>query len=283
MLYLHPEFSSTAPPSRQTFSGLLTPQGEVIRQAKGRTTFCFPQSGKRYFLKIHTGVGWGEIFKNLAQLRLPVVSAAPEWRAIERLRQLGIDTARPIGYGIEGVNPARLRSFILTEDVGDTITVEEILERWKKHGQISRSDLILKRFILRRIGEIARRMHLNGINHRDFYLCHLRIPLSHLSQAVLAQSLPIYVMDLHRAQIRTRTPLRWIVKDLAGLLFSSFELGLTQRDRVRVATAYSSLPVRAAFQHSLPFWEQISRKAAQIQAHHLRRYVNEAPATASCR
>jgi len=277
MLYLQPEFSSTTPPSRQTFSGLLSLQGQIVRQAKGRTTLRFSQSGKCYFLKIHTGVGWLEIFKNLAQLRLPVVSAIPEWRAIGELRRLGIDTAYPVGYGIEGVNPARLRSFILTEDVGNTMTVEDLLRTWKESGHLSQSDLSLKWSLLRRIAEIARIMHSHGINHRDFYLCHLRIPLSQLQHSAQTRSPQIYVMDLHRAQVRSRTPVRWIVKDLAGLLFSSFNLGLTQRDILRLATAYGGLSVRATLQDSLPFWRKVLRKAERIRAHHLRRYTSKNP------
>ncbi|MST95429.1 MAG: hypothetical protein EXS33_09230 [Pedosphaera sp.] len=42
----------------------------------------------------------------------------------------------------------------------------------------------------------------------------------------------LFVIDLHRAQLRDRVPARWLVKDLGGLLFSALDCGLTRRDQV---------------------------------------------------
>jgi hypothetical protein len=43
----------------------------------------------------------------------------------------------------------------------------------------------------------------------------------------------IPLIDLHRAQLRKKTPRRWVVKDVAGLYFSVMDIGLTQRDLFR--------------------------------------------------
>ena len=43
-------------------------QGEIYREREGRKTLRFEVDGKGYFLKLHRGVGWKEIFKNIIQL-----------------------------------------------------------------------------------------------------------------------------------------------------------------------------------------------------------------------
>ena len=42
---------------------------------EGRRTVSFSHRGRRYYLKIHDGVGWKEIAKNQTTLRLPVLRA----------------------------------------------------------------------------------------------------------------------------------------------------------------------------------------------------------------
>ena len=65
---------------------------------------------------------------------------------------------------------------------------------------------------------MVRDMHAAGINHRDCYICHF---LLHLPFSGKEEELKISVIDLHRAQLRTRVPRRWRDKDLIGLYFSS--------------------------------------------------------------
>jgi len=69
-------------------------------------------------------------------------------------------------------------------------------------------------------------MHENGANHRDYYLCHflLDLPENDLNQ------MKLYMIDLHRMQLRRKTPLRWTVKDIAGLYFSSMDIGIKRGD-----------------------------------------------------
>ncbi len=53
-------------------------QGEVYREVEQRRTLKVELDGRPYFLKLHLGVGWAEIFKNLVTLRIPVVGAKNE-------------------------------------------------------------------------------------------------------------------------------------------------------------------------------------------------------------
>jgi heptose I phosphotransferase len=84
-------------------------------------------AGRGYFVKIHRGVGWAEIVKNLLSLRLPVLGAANEWRAIQRLSELGVDSMHAVAYGLRGRNPGRQHSFIITEELSSDAQSRRLL------------------------------------------------------------------------------------------------------------------------------------------------------------
>ena len=106
-------------------------EGEVYRALEARRTFRFEIDGKGYFAKIHAGVGWKEILENLVRFRKPVLGARNEWQALNKLHELGILTMTPVAYGETGKNPAALRSFLVTEELENMITLEDYCENWK--------------------------------------------------------------------------------------------------------------------------------------------------------
>ena len=50
-------------------------QGQVYRELEGRRTLRTEVAGRGYFVKIHRGIGWGEIAKNLLTAKAPVLGA----------------------------------------------------------------------------------------------------------------------------------------------------------------------------------------------------------------
>ena len=86
----------------------------VFRNKEGRVTLRFSQNGGAFFLKLHRGIGWGEVIKNLLQGRLPVVGAGNEYRAVRALEQLSVDTLSVAAFASQGVNPATRHSMIGT-------------------------------------------------------------------------------------------------------------------------------------------------------------------------
>ena len=133
MLNLPPHFEKAIPGPGDIFTRILNLEGEVFREVPGRRTLRFMCQGKAYFLKAHLGVGWREIFKNLLQFKKPVLNARNEWEASHRLKKLGIATPIPVGFGCRGWNPAHQQSFLITEDLGETLTLEELFVRWRRH------------------------------------------------------------------------------------------------------------------------------------------------------
>ena len=206
-------------------------QGKIYRSKEGRRTLRFECEGNGYFLKLHEGIGWLEILKNLFQLRLPVLGAANEYLACLRLKQLGVDTMTPVAYGERGINPAHQLSFLITEELANAISLEDYCKNWQTRKPSVRE----KRTMIRKIAHVSKTLHENGINHRDYYLCHF---LRNNDGAPYQYEDPLYLIDLHRAQMRTSTPQRWLIKDLAGLFYSAFDLSLTRHDVLYFLSCY---------------------------------------------
>jgi heptose I phosphotransferase len=239
-------------------------QGEVLRALEGRRTLRTEIDGHGYYLKIHRGIGWWEIVKNLLSGRLPVLGAGNEWRALERLTALGVDTMRAVAFGERGSNPAQRHSFIITEELAPTVSLEDFCRDWPQHPPPP----ALKHALIRRVAEMARRMHNGGVNHRDFYICHF---LLHLPVDAGAPRLSL--IDLHRAQVRQNTPRRWRDKDLAALYFSALEIGLTQRDRLRFLKTYFARPLRRLLQDEKALLEHLQTESTRLMARYQRKYA----------
>jgi len=233
---------------------LCTLDGEVFKRIQNRRTFRIERGGRGFFIKYHQGVGWGEIFKNLTSLKLPVLGAENEWRAIHRLHELGVETMQPVAFGCEGWNPADQNSLLITEELHDCISLEKYCEDWLENPPDPR----LKRVLIRRLAQIARTLHEHGVNHRDFYICHFLIQQPWDGSE---ESLHLYVIDLHRVQCRRETPRRWVVKDVGSLYFSAMELGLTRRDLFRFMCEYRQLSLRQTLGQDRGFWSEVQQRA----------------------
>lgn len=229
---------------------------DVVRDREGRRTLRLRRHGRVFFLKLHTGVGWGEIAKNLLQLRLPVVSAANEYRAVAALHRCGVATLEVAAYARQGRNPASRCSLLLSDELAGCISLEDYCADWAAHPPPA----ALRMRLLITLAHAARRMHAAGINHRDFYLCHF-----HLDPDSVHRGAPrCYLIDLHRAQLRRRTPRRWRAKDLGGLYFSAMGLGLRRRDLLRFMHHYSPGGLRRALGPDSGLWRRAERRARRL-------------------
>ena len=261
MLYLDETLKSYFNSNTPLFDQLMALQGECFRHLEGRKTQRVLLGGKYYFIKQHRGVGLKEIFKNLLQLRWPVISAKNEWLALQKLQRLGMAVPGLAGYGERGWNPAQRESFILMEELAPVISLEDLSADWQQ----TPPPFALKHQLIEKTAEIARTLHENGVNHRDFYICHLL-----LDQANPEQPLKLSLIDLHRAQIRASVPERWIIKDLAGLYFSSLDAGLTKRDKLRFIKHYRKQPLRDILRHEQEFWTKVKKRGDDLYRDHAR-------------
>ncbi len=247
--------------TEEDFEGLFSAEGTVYRNIDGRRTVRFRFGEKHYFGKFHRGVGWKKIIKNILQLRRPpVLSAANEWRAIQKLNSLDIGTTPLVGYGRKGLNPGKIQSFVVTEEIRNAISLEDYCKDWCDNPP----PYAIKKALLTEVARIARVMHENGMNHRDFYICHFLMDISQGKESITPDSVRLSVIDLHRVQIRAAIPWRWRVKDISGLLFSSLDAGLTKRDLVRFAREYENASAEKAVGERRFFWWIVRKRAARL-------------------
>lgn len=251
---------------RDAFAEVERLQGQVYRELEGRRTLRTEVAGRGYFVKIHRGIGWGEIVKNLLSGKAPVLGAAQEWTAIQRLTEAGVPTMTAVAFGTRGLNPAAQHSFIVTEELAPTVSLEDFCRDWPHSPPAPR----LKRALIARVAAMLGAMHRAGVNHRDCYICHF---LLHTDQPVHADDFRLSVIDLHRAQTRRVVPRRWRDKDLAALYFSALDIGLTRRDLLRFLQTYFRRPLREILHDEARLLGWLERKAARLQARYRRKYA----------
>lgn len=238
---------------KDVFTEVFALEGEEFRNVKNRRTFRIEAAGQGFFVKIHRGVGWKEIFKNWFQFKSPVTGAGNEYRALEMLKKLQIPTMETAAFGERNFNPAGKESFLITRELTDVVSLEELALAKKITPE-------LKCRLIRALAGSAGKMHRAGINHRDCYICHYL-----LKKASAGDHLPqLHVIDLHRAQIRKHLPFRYQVKDVAGLFFSSLDVPLSQRDVWRFIRLYSGRKLKIELSENRNFWQAVYRAACKL-------------------
>tara|TARA_B110000977_G_C10938455_1_gene439876 strand:+ start:145 stop:975 length:831 start_codon:yes stop_codon:yes gene_type:complete len=230
-----------------TFAKAMGLKGKAFRDVPGRKTSQVELLGKSYFIKQHFGVGWSEIIKNIISLKKPILGAMTEVDAIHKVTSLGIATTPVVAYGQRGCNPANIQSFLLTEDLGDITSLEELCANWKENPPDAR----YKRHLVIAVAKLARNIHEHGVNHRDFYLCHLCLHNK-------ASNLQLYLIDLHRALIHEKPSNKANMKDIAALYFSAMDTVLTAKDYLRFKRYYQPQDEQ--------FWQQVAHRAKALNA-----------------
>lgn len=249
-------------PEENVFAFIAGMEGEEFRALESRRTIAVDLGGKRYFVKYHRGIPGAEILKNLMQLRLPVVSARNEWLALSRLKTLGIKVPQIAAYGKRGLLPQTCESFIVTDDVGTQENLEDLTRDWHSKPPAFTDKLSL----IREVAAISRRMHSNGICHRDFYICHFMVTGNIAQAGEDGQTLTL--IDLHRALVKRNLERRWVIKDIGSLYFSAMDIGLTARDLFRFVRLYSGMSVKKALIRERDFWEQVRQRAKKLRSRH---------------
>jgi len=235
---------------QDAFSEVMRLQGRVYRDVRGRRTLQVELNGQSYFVKQHFGVGWREIFKNLFSFKMPIIGAMTEVHAIQQLAALDIATTPLVAYGVKGNNPATQQSFVLTQDLGDIISLEDLCAGWPSNPPVAD----FKRTVIIAMAQIATRMHGAGLCHRDFYLCHLVMRQSELAQGKVR----LIVIDLHRMLSHQPSGGASVMKDIAGLMFSSMDCGFDAQDWALFKQHY--LP------QSPEFWARAHARAQSLYA-----------------
>ena len=209
----------------ELFRWVLQGDGESYRALDQRRTFRTELDGQGFFVKIHEGYSLKEFLKNLLAFKMPAIGAKRERDAILHLGKKGVKTMTLAAYGERGVLPFWQTSFLVTEELTRCHSLAEITDRWS----VTPPTVMEKRRLIEKLGESVKGMHRAGVNHQDCYICHFLLQ---------EETEDLFVIDLHRAEIRTSLPWRWKSKDLSALAFSVSHLNLTRLDYFRFLRYY---------------------------------------------
>jgi heptose I phosphotransferase len=151
------------------------------------------------------------------------------------------------------------QSFIVTKEIKGAYRLDGYLAKWLQKP-LSKKEIQKKKHLIEQVAQLTRKMHAMGLNHRDYYLCHIFIRTMEENE-----DFELSIIDLHRVDMRKKVRRRWIVKDLAALHFSSLVLPIHATDRIRFLKLYlqkEHLDKRDRF-----FIRQILKKTERIAKH----------------
>ena len=239
-----------------TFSG-----GRVLKRLPSRTITKveLPNGGSMstFFLKRHMcTVRPAEMLRTLLS-GFSISWGRKEWEVIEAFRECGIPTLTPVAAG-EKVTLLRQESFLMTEELTGFQSLERFLQEYFS-PPLPLEKIIEKRALIKELADIAKRMHSAGLNHRDFYCCHIFIRQSDDGRREWR------VLDLQRVDRRRWFRSHWIIKDLAALNYSASPQIITKNDRMRFLIHY--MDGMDKVRENMPFIRQIIRKTDRIRRH----------------
>lgn len=168
------------------------------------------------FLKRHHVRTWGSWLRAKFKLGPGETPGRLEVRNVDRLVRHGIDVMDVVAFGEKLQPDGRLESFLLTHALEGYVELQHFLRRRfppRDPCCIRSGDAELDR-LLEQMADIVRRFHEAGFNHRDLYCCHFFVRERERGR------FEIRLIDLQRVQYRRRCRQRWIVKDLAQLVWS---------------------------------------------------------------
>jgi heptose I phosphotransferase len=262
LLELTDELRDALPEGVDPFDWFLKGGGEVHRHVKNRLTYEVRLGNLHFYVKRHLRCGWSEVFKEWYRFRKPVVSARTEWEGAATLAAAGVRVPKVLGKGERGRYPNAVESFVILEALEDCETLEHFKDRWMDYS--GPRWVSLKRALIDEVAQMGRVMHGQGINHRDFYLNHFLINRNLIRSWQPGQALPLNLIDLHRVQQRSQVPYRWLLKDLASLLFSALDVGLTSADCGRYLRIYLGPGWKAWTRDNTKLWHATIKRACKL-------------------
>ncbi len=236
--------------------------GETVKQIPQRsvTRLTVPWKGRTrvLYLKRHRPVRIGFSDRMRQQGIQRYSQGRIEFDHICRFRENGFATVSPVACGEKRLG-AHVISFLITEDVSPFVSLEEIIRHRPEffsgtEGQ-RRKDILLET-----VGQLARRMHRCGLNHRDFNATHI---LLYYAEGCDRPETALF--DLQRVDRRSFFRFRWPIRTLARVGQTLPAPLFTEADRLTLFRAYkgkTTLNLRDRFQR---FW--IHRKTARISRH----------------
>ena len=152
-------------------------------------------------------------------------TAGLEWHWILELMDAGIACAQPVAFGEQVEGRREVRSATVSRAVPG-----HSLEVWGSRWDGAERERM--RHLAIHVARLVGRLHRRGFVHRDLYLSHVYFD----DQAPLERAL--HLIDLQRVMQPRLRHLRWIIKDLAALNYSTPAHLFSNAERLRWLKRY---------------------------------------------
>ena len=238
--------------------------GETVKNIEARSVIRFEvkhhNQKKTIYLKRHKleFVGFSRLFSRffpkwgLSQGRL-------EFENICDFRNCNLPTVIPVAAGEKFFRFFWAESFLITEDFSPYISLEALLED-RPHFFRGPEGEPKKRILINEIAVLARKMHQNGFNHRDFNATHI---LLHYDNGSGVPKIALF--DLQRVERSRFFRFRWKIKSLARLNYTLPDDIFNAEDRRYIFLSYKGKTNLSPTDSLQWFW--IKRKTAKIKRH----------------
>jgi hypothetical protein len=211
--------------------------GTVLKRIRDRDVLRMEIGGggqrRIFYLKRHNAVR--SPFREMIGALFAGRGASPgmcEFVNICDFRKHGIPTVVPVAAGERRTGFARYESFLLTESFEPYLSLEEIIRNHPERLQGTEGSERKERLI-RAVALLARKMHDQGFNHRDFNATHVLVgPENGKGGFDLA------LFDLQRMDRKRWLRTKWFIKTMAHLGYTMTEPLFCDRDRLLLFQAY---------------------------------------------
>ncbi|MCF8112132.1 MAG: hypothetical protein K9J85_11685 [Desulfobacteraceae bacterium] len=182
-----------------------------------------------------------------------------EFENICDFRKSRLPTVTPVAAGEKFNGFFRASSFLVTEDFYPYISLEYLLDH-SPHFFEGRQGESRKKILINEISALAKRMHQNGFNHRDFNATHILLYYENESGPP-----ELALFDLQRVENHGFIRLRWKIKSLARLNYSLPDEIFNPQDRMNILLFYNGKTSPGIIDRLQWFW--IEKKTARIRRH----------------
>lgn len=260
---------TTTPPSPST-SGIPSPlakdtsggQGgdkrgddvRIIKSNKARTTLSAPfANGQRVIVKRYNIRGWLEKIKYLF---IPS-RARVEWRMMNALLARGVSAPEPLAYGERRRCGFLLDESLVVKEIPDCISFQDYIKRYCS-GTLTKDKVLRKRALLEKLAKFIHYIHENNINHRDSHGDNILVTETDSDEPVF------HLIDLHRARVCKKLPLRCRVDNLAKIIdIDTPQRMLSKTDCLRLVRYYNNFHDKKEFKR---FASKVLKRARVIRS-----------------
>ena len=224
---------------------------------RSRIRFEAGDTGKAFYLKRYDNVPAKIQIKNWLNHGQKRSTSAYDHLPCDILRSVGINPPKTVAYGEEWNGFFEKRSFIISEEIYASHSLEKRLPDYF-YGENTPDSHSKRVAFIERLADLARTFHESGLRHRDFYLAHI----------FLTKSDELYLIDLHRCFTPKVFGRRYQVKDIAQLHYSAPGQYISCADRLRFYRRYTGR--KRLTRSDRTFIRQVKAKAWRMADHDIK-------------